>query len=47
MSFALDINFLLDAHLATILQQHRVTVLYTVDRDFLKFDLLDVRDPFA
>jgi len=40
-------NLVPDAHLAAILQQHRVTVLYTVDRDFLKFDLLDVRDPFA
>ena len=40
-------NMVPDAHLAAILHQHRVTVLYTVDRDLLKFDFLDVRDPFA
>lgn len=40
-------NLVPDAHLAAILRQHGVTVLYTVDRDFRKFDFLDVRDPFG
>lgn len=36
-----------DAHLATILWQHGVRTLYTSDRDFRRFDFLDVRDPFT
>jgi toxin-antitoxin system PIN domain toxin len=36
-----------DAHLATILYQHGVRTLYTADRDFRRFDFLDVRDPHA
>lgn len=36
-----------DAHLAALLRQHGVTVLYTNDRDFRKFDFLQVRDPFS
>lgn len=36
-----------DAHLATILRQNGVRTLYTSDRDFRRFDFLDVRDPFA
>ena len=39
-------NLVLDAHLAAILHQHGVQKIYTGDRDFLKFDFLDVRDPF-
>jgi uncharacterized protein len=35
-----------DAHLATLLRQHGVRVLYTNDRDFRKFDFLEVRSPF-
>lgn len=35
-----------DAHLATLLRQHGVATLYTNDRDFRKFDFLNVRDPF-
>lgn len=35
-----------DAHLATLLRQHGVKILYSNDRDFLKFDFLDVRNPF-
>ena len=34
-------------HLATLLRQHGVMTLYTNDRDFRTFDLLNVRDPFA
>jgi toxin-antitoxin system PIN domain toxin len=36
-----------DAHVAALLRQHGVTVLYTNDRDFRKFDFLQVRNPFA
>ena len=36
-----------DAHLAALLRFHGVRRLYTRDRDFRRFDFLDVRDPFA
>jgi predicted nucleic acid-binding protein len=36
-----------DAHVATILRQHRVKTLYTNDADVRRFPLLEVRDPFA
>lgn len=39
-------NLVPDAHLASILRQHGVTRLYTNDRDYRKFDFLDVRNPF-
>lgn len=40
-------NLVPDAHLAALLRQHGVSRLYTRDRDFMKFDFLEVRDPFA
>jgi toxin-antitoxin system PIN domain toxin len=40
-------NLVPDAQLAAILFQHGVRTLYTNDRDFRKFQTLDVRDPFA
>ncbi len=40
-------NLVPDAHLAAILRQHGVRVLYTRDRDFRKFGGLEVRDPIA
>ena len=40
-------NLVPDAHLAALLRQHGVQRLYTNDRDFKKFDFLDVRDPFV
>lgn len=40
-------NLVPDAHLATILSLHGVVTLYTHDRDFRKFEFLDVRDPLA
>lgn len=40
-------NLVPDAHLASLLSQHGVTALYTHDRDFRKFEFLDVRDPLA
>ena len=39
-------NLVPDAHLASLLRQHGVPRLYTIDRDFRKFDFLDVVDPF-
>ena len=38
-------NLVPDAHLAALLRQHGVGRLYTVDRDFGKFDFLEVTDP--
>lgn len=40
-------NLVPDAHVAAVLFQHGVHTLYTKDRDFRKFESLDVRDPFA
>ncbi len=40
-------NLVPDCHVATILFQHGVRTLYTNDRDFRKFESLDVRDPFS
>jgi uncharacterized protein len=40
-------NLVPDAHLAALLRQHGVRRLYTVDRDFRRFDFLEVMDPFA
>ncbi len=40
-------NLVPDAHLATILRQHGVKALYTVDRDFRRFDFIETRDPTA
>ena len=39
-------NLVPDAHLATILRQHGVNVLYTNDSDFRKFSFLEVCNPF-
>jgi hypothetical protein len=40
-------NLVPDAHLAALLRQHGVKTLYTHDRDFRKFNFLQVRDPLA
>ena len=40
-------NLVPDAHVAAILFQHGVRTLYANDRDFRKFETLDVRDPFS
>lgn len=40
-------NLVPDAHLAAVLFQHGVRTLYSNDRDFRRFEGLDVRDPFA
>jgi uncharacterized protein len=39
-------NLVPDAHLAALLRQHGVKILYTSDSDFRKFTFLDVKDPF-
>jgi toxin-antitoxin system PIN domain toxin len=36
-----------DAHLAALMRQHGVRVIYTRDRAFRRFDGIDARDPFA
>jgi toxin-antitoxin system PIN domain toxin len=40
-------NLVPDAHIAAILFQNGVRTLYSNDRDFRKFEPLEVRDPFA
>ena len=40
-------NLVPDAHLAALLRFHGVRRLYTHDRDFRRFDFLDVKDPVA
>ena len=40
-------NLVSDAYLAAILFQHGVRTLYSNDRDFRKFQSLDVRNPFS
>lgn len=40
-------NLVPDAHVAAILFQNGVRTVYSNDRDLRKFDVLDVRDPFA
>jgi len=40
-------NLVPDAHLATLLRQHGIRVLYTSDADFRRFRFLDVRNPLA
>lgn len=38
-------NHVPDAHLATLMRQHGVTVIYTRDKDFRRYDGIDARDP--
>lgn len=40
-------NHVPDAHLATLMRQHGVAVVYTRDRDLRRYEGLDVRDPFG
>jgi len=40
-------NLVPDAHIASILFQHGVKTLYSSDRDFKKFQSLNVHDPFS
>ena len=36
-----------DAHLAALMRQHGVRLIYTRDRGFRRFDGIEARDPFA
>lgn len=40
-------NHVPDAHLAALMRQHGVTVIYTRDKDFRRYDGIEPRDPFA
>ena len=40
-------NLVPDAHLAAVLRQNGIRTIYTHDRDFRKFDFLEVKDPLA
>ena len=40
-------NAVPDAHLAALMRQHGVATIYSRDRDFLRFEGLTARDPFA
>lgn len=36
-----------DAHLAALMRQHGVALIYTRDRDFRRYEGIESRDPFA
>ncbi len=40
-------NHVPDAHLATLMRQHGVTLIYTRDRDLHRYQGIDARNPFA
>jgi toxin-antitoxin system PIN domain toxin len=40
-------NLVPDGHLATLMRQHGVDVIWSRDRDFRKFEGITVRDPFG
>ncbi len=40
-------NHVPDAHIAALMRQHGVATIYTRDRDFRRFDGIEMRDPFA
>jgi toxin-antitoxin system PIN domain toxin len=40
-------NHVPDAHLAALLRYHGIKTIYTHDRDFLRFEFLQVRDPLV
>jgi toxin-antitoxin system PIN domain toxin len=40
-------NHVPDAHLAALMRQHGVAVIYTRDKDFRRYDGIDARNPFA
>jgi toxin-antitoxin system PIN domain toxin len=40
-------NDIPDAHVAALMRQHGVGVIYTRHRDFRRFEGIDVRNPFA
>lgn len=40
-------NHVPDAHIASLMRQHGVATIYTRDRDFRRYDGIEMRDPFA
>ncbi len=40
-------NLISDAHVAALMRQHGVRTILSSDRDYRRFDGVDVRDPFA
>lgn len=40
-------NLISDAHIVALMREHGVGTIWTHDRDFRKFDGIEVRDPFA
>jgi toxin-antitoxin system PIN domain toxin len=40
-------NHVPDAHIAALMRQHGITVIYTRDKDFRRYEGIDARDPFA
>ena len=40
-------NDIPDAHLAALMRQHGVTVIYTRDKDLRRYDGINARDPFS
>lgn len=40
-------NLVSDAHIAALMRQHDVALIWTADRDFRQFDGLAARDPFG
>jgi uncharacterized protein len=40
-------NHVPDSHLAALMRQHGVAVIYTRDRDFRRYESIEARDPFA
>ncbi len=40
-------NHVPDAHLAALMREHGVAVIYTRDRDFRRYEGVEARDPFG
>jgi toxin-antitoxin system PIN domain toxin len=40
-------NHVPDAHLAALMRQHGVNLIYTRDRDLRRYEMIDARNPFA
>ena len=40
-------NLVTDAHIAALMRQHGVALIWTADRDFRRFEGITARDPFA
>jgi hypothetical protein len=40
-------NLVPDAHLVALMRENGVRTIWTNDRDFRRFDGIDIRDPFA